>query len=101
MVECVRGFFGREYAVDDRLQPACVEERDGVVSEGLDGARFLLQRADAQNGAEEAGPLPHQLPEGEGALRACARADNHDSALRRKCVKVTIEIRRADQLEDD
>ena len=75
--------------------------RHDLAGERLHGGGLLLERAGAEHGAHHARPASHQLPQVERRLGAAAGPDDHDPPLDREREEIGVEVRRADELEDD
>ena len=79
------------------------EARCGTTAarEGLHRGCLLLQRPGAQRGSDQPRALEHDPAQRQVRLVATAGADDHDAALARERIEVALEVRGADQLEND
>ena len=95
------GLRQRVAAVDDRLDPAGLDERPDVLAHGGDDRGLLVGRPGPQRGRDDGGALAQQLPEVELGLGAALQADDDQPSVDGERLDVAGEVLRAHVVEDD
>src|SRR6266581_2749745 len=95
------GFGEREGLVDDRLDPAALDERPDLRAQVFRDRALEFDRARAQGRARDGQPPAQDLGEVDGRFGAAEEGDHGDAAVVGEAFQLAIDVVAPDHVEDD